>query len=868
MEVKSEHRDLRRHILARPESATEGTVAVDCVAKMARPIFFPRCNRSHAPPTEGRPAMIAIEDFLSKLKRVNKNSNGWEAYCPGHQETKASLTVSTGEDGRILLHCFAGCSAESIVSALGLKMADLFPDRPPPERAARGRIVAIYDYTDESGKLLFQSVRYEPKDFKQRRPDPSRPGKWIWNLKGVRRVLYGLPEVTAAIAAGPTIYIVAGEKDVSAMVQHGFAATCNPLGEKKDGSSWLPEYTETLRNAASVIVIADKDETGRAHARVIATALRPVVSNLKLVELPDRDAVKVKDAADFFAAGGSADELRVITEAAPEFVPALEPPAAIPDSAASEYIGRDDEPESDEREEQKPRKKSAATLLVRLADEFSFFHDPQSRAFVRLDVNGHVEVWPVNSTQFRNLMAQTFYRRTGTAINRNALADAIATLAGRACYDCPEEPVFLRVAYHRDNILIDLCDPQWRVIEVTPAGWRVLEKSPVAFIRTGAMRPLPLPAPAAGGSLNPLWDLLNVTAAQRPLVAGALLNYFHPHGPFFVTNFVGEQGTAKSCAAKILRLLVDPNETPLRSPPRTEQDLLVQAGSNRCVALDNLSSLPPWLSDSLCRLSTGGGHSARSLYTDAEEFTLSVKRPVILNGIEDVATRPDLAERALQIELETIPEEHRMSERELWRKFESARPGIFSAILDGVACALRELPNLKLQSRPRMADPLEWATAGEPVFGWEQGTFEAAYSKNLSEGAIASVDAHPVGLAIRQLLEHKPEWSGEPAQLLTALNDSVADELRHARNWPQNPRALSACLRRLAQAMRRAEIDVRFERTGKRRDRRGIQLCIRGNLASEPSASPTEPPGLPGPDYADAKIQPLHDEPNPAADLI
>src|SRR5262249_3906249 len=218
--------------------------------------------------------------------------------------------------------------------------------------------------------------------------------------------------------------------------------------------------------------------------------------------------------------------------------------------------------------------------------------------------------------------------------------DAITTLAGRACHDSPEEPVFLRVAPHGENILIDICDERWRVIEVTPSGWRVLDRSPVAFVRTGSMQALP--EPVRGGSIAPLWDLLNVTKSQRPLVAGALLNAFHPHGPYFVTNYVGEQGTAKSCAARIQRQLVDPNENPLRSPPKEDRDLMAQAAGNRCVALDNLSSLPPWLSDALCRLATGGGHSARTLYTDLEEISLAVKRPVILNGIEDELPAPIL----------------------------------------------------------------------------------------------------------------------------------------------------------------------------------------------------------------------------------
>ena len=273
------------------------------------------------------------------------------------------------------------------------------------------------------------------------------------------------------------------------------------------------------------------------------------------------------------------------------------------------------------------------------------------------------------------------------------------------------------------------------------------------------------------------------------------------------------------------------------------------------MVLDNLSALPAWLSDALCRLATGGGHSARQLYSDGEEFTLSVKRPVILTGIDDVAAKPDLAERALQIELEAIPDNRRITETELWRRFEAACPVIFSGILNGLVCALREQPNLKIESLPRMADAAKWATAGETAFGWPRGTFIAAYSQNLSEGAIASLDTHPVGVALRHWLDGQPEWKGEPAQLLTALTSSASSELRGSEKWPKDPRALSACLRRLAQPLRRAGIQLEFGR-GKRRT---IRLCNGADFASP--ASPTSPTEQkkPSADAKDAKLQTLHD---------
>jgi hypothetical protein len=244
-----------------------------------------------------------------------------------------------------------------------------------------------------------------------------------------------------------------------------------------------------------------------------------------------------------------------------------------------------------------------------------------------------------------------------------------------------------------------------------------------------------------------------------------------------------------------------------------------------------------------------------------------VKRPVILNGIEDVAARPDLAERALQIELETIPDNRRISERKLWQNFELARPAIFAAILNGLVCALRELPGVKFASLPRMADAVLWATAGETALGWERGMFNAAYQHNLKDGAIASVDAHPVGVAIRQLLDGQLRWSGQPAELLKVLNGAASDETKHATNWPKNPKALSACLRRLAQAIRHIGIQLTFEPSGTGNNRRrGIQLkCRAGELPSHASQAPDAPDSR---DTRDAQIQPLHCEKPLVEELI
>jgi len=247
-------------------------------------------------------------------------------------------------------------------------------------------LVKTYDYTDESGNLLFQTCRYEPKDFKQRGPDGK--GGWIWNLQGVRRILYRLSELLRGLKRGLPVIVTEGEKDADAIAKLGLplAVTCNPLGAGK----WRHEYSETLRGA-NVFVIADKDKDGRKHAQQLAVSMHGKAKRVAVLELPDHNGQNVKDASDWLAAGGNVPELAELLDAAREWMPPTELPTHANDDDAGE--GHDE----------KSGQKSAATRLIDFASAFAFFHDPQDRPFVRLKVDGHTEVWPVESSKFRKL---------------------------------------------------------------------------------------------------------------------------------------------------------------------------------------------------------------------------------------------------------------------------------------------------------------------------------------------------------------------------------------------------------------------------------------------------------------------------------
>ena len=351
----------------------------------------------------------------------------------------------------------------------------------------------------------------------------------------------------------------------------------------------------------------------------------------------------------------------------------------------------------------------------------------------------------------------------------------------------------------------------------------------------------PMPIPVSGGSVATLRSFLNVqTDEDFVLVVAWTLAVLRNIGPYPVIVLSGEQGSAKSTFSAILRALLDPNTAPLRALPREDRDLFIAASNGHVLAFDNVSGLPPWISDTLCRLATGGGFAVRQLYSDQDEVLFDAARPVILNGIEDIVTRPDLADRAVFLTLEPIPEDRRRPEQELWAAFEAERPRILGVLLDAVAKGLAELPATRLDKLPRMADFALWAIACETAL-WPSGTFWSAYRGNRDEAVDGVIDADPIAAAVRALMQARTEWTGTASDLLGALAEMAGERIAKAKTWPDTPRALAGRLRRAATFLRKAAIDIGFKREGRARTR--IIRITTGNPASpesqgaQPSAS-------------------------------
>lgn len=456
---------------------------------------------------------------------------------------------------------------------------------------------------------------------------------------------------------------------------------------------------------------------------------------------------------------------------------------------------------------------SQASLLVELAEGVDLFHDQEGEPFARIEQHGHYETWPLHRKGFREYLTRLFYLELGRVPNSQAMSDALNVLSGRARFDGEEQPVHARVARGAEGqIFIDLGDPEWRAVEITPEGWHIVANPPIKFIR--AKGTLSLPDPENGGTLADLGEFINVDDNQWPLIAGWLVAAARPEGLFPVLTLHGEQGTAKSTATRVLRRLLDPNRAELRSEPRDARELMIAARNGWIMSFDNMSYLPPWLSDAFCRLSTGGGFSARELYTDADEFLFDSTRPIILNGIEELAVRADLLDRSLIVTLDRITDTQRQTEALFWDRFSAVHSQLLGALYDAVSTALRNLPNVRLDSRPRMADFAIWATAAETAMGVLPGAFLQQYQSNRESASEVALESSQVASVLLEWLRagSRREWTGRATDLLESLNHFVDDRRRNTRGWPRNAQTLSGHLRRVIPNLRDAGVQVEFGR--------------------------------------------------------
>ncbi len=443
--------------------------------------------------------------------------------------------------------------------------------------------------------------------------------------------------------------------------------------------------------------------------------------------------------------------------------------------------------------------------LASSLDKMDLFHSPSSEAYADFPVDGHRETICIDSRRFRDRLTQIYFNEYRELPSAEELRGVVDLARARATFEGPERRVHVRVAEADDVFFIDLGDPKWRAVEVTREGWRVISDPPVRFVRSAGH--LALPEPQRGGSIAMLRKHVNLAEESAVLAVMWLLAALRPVGPYPILAVNGEQGSAKTTLSRCLRALVDPNSVPLRTLPKSEHDLMISATRAHLLAFDNISGISGAMSDALCRVATGGGFATRTLHTTADETLLQAERPVLINGIDDIIARPDLADRTIVLELERIEPGRRRPAELIDRDFEADRPLILGVLLDAMVHGLRNLEAVSETNLPRMAGSARWMLACEGAF-WLEGTVSEALELSGRAGVDRLVERTPLVGAMAAFMARTPHWEGTATQLLPQLARLVDDGTRRSRNWPQEPARLGALLVRVRPLLRELGIEV------------------------------------------------------------
>ncbi len=464
-------------------------------------------------------------------------------------------------------------------------------------------------------------------------------------------------------------------------------------------------------------------------------------------------------------------------------------------------------------------KDSQALLLVRLAiDHYQLGRAEDDEPFATPIAGPKiVRLMRGGRSSLRADLGRRFYADHGKVPSSSALADAMNVLDGLAMLE-PRCRLHVRVARENSITYIDLGDETGNAIALSKDGWRIVEQPPTMFRRTEAM--LPLPHPISGGGIGVWRELLNLPGEDElALLLSWLVALLYPDIPHPVLIFTGPQGAAKSTNARIISSVVDPSSAQLRSAPRDLTDWIVAAAGSYVVAIDNVSRIPEWLSDAMCRASTGDGLVRRALYTDNNLSVVSFRRAVIVTSIDPGALRGDLADRLLAVQLDEIPEERRRLDGAVTDDLARAAPVLLGSVLD---LAVHTLAHPKpLARKPRMADYGDVLASVDAALG-TRGVDVYLEQRDRLQRDVADSDA--VAVAIIGLVSARGLWRGTATELLEAISPE-----RPVRDWPRTPRALSGHLGRLGLPLRAAGVAMSLgDRLGHKRTRM-ISLEMAGN---------------------------------------
>jgi hypothetical protein len=548
------------------------------------------------------------------------------------------------------------------------------------------------------------------------------------------------------------------------------------------GKTVLPDFDDIAWNDRKVYIVFDSDARTKPGVQRATVRLKDVLGNrgadVHGIRLPAaRDGSK-QGLDDYLAAGHTVDDLMELVETEQEAQASAKPP-------------------------------SQATQLMELGRKLYRFGRSFSDESFAVSKSGPnvARSLRFGGSSLRAELAKHYAREHGSVPTQTALTNVFNVFDGW-CLEQPAEELAVRMGRHNDSVIIDMGDDAGRAIAISRDGWQVLPQSPVLFRRSELTNPLP--EPTRGGSIDDARRFFNMDDQSWVIFKGFLVASMMPGFPHPILLIRGQQGSAKSTSAKMLVELADPSPSPLRAVPRSQDDFAIMAAGSCMFAMDNLSFIPEWLSDALCRAVTGDAWIKRANYTDGGLSVHSYQRTIVLTAIDVGAMRGDLADRILPVDLEPIPKRQRKEEKVLLADFYAARPRILGSLLDLVAETMKAMGATRPTELPRMAD------FGRVLAAMDHATGTNAFQTYLQMTdtiAIEVTEGDEVAQALKSWVSGDVKtYSDTATGWLRILTNQTE---RPSKFWPATPQHLSGRLKRLAPNLKLIGLEIEFGRAGK-----------------------------------------------------
>ena len=677
---------------------------------------------------------------------------------------------------------------------------------------ALGKASAQWLYRETATRVLMVQSRFDPPTGKQYRVQApfSDSGSIRWEWRGLpagERPLYRRDDLAAR--PGAVVLVCEGEKsaDSAAKLAPDLVATTSPNGATNARhADWSPLV------GRHVVVWPDRDKPGRTYATdVTRHALAAGALSVKVLA-PPPGPDDGWDAANALAEGMDPQAVHAMIDAAMPQATAAGDHAATAGEASTGELGKPP---------RQPRVTSEQIVALAHAGGLKFWVDRNEVTYAALALCGRTQNVRVRSTAFRKWMAKASLAATGKVPGAQTLADALNIFEALGDDEASVDP-WLRVGVDAKGVhYLDLSRDDGSVVKLTGRGWDVVSGDGLPFIRTKTHRPLPTPEGGDVRGVDRLRPFINVASEDDfKLTLAFLVACLFLAGPHPILVLVGEQGTAKSTAAEMLKRLVDPTSPLHRNLPQDEREASVAATNAWLLSFDNVSRMTAEQSDTLCKLSTRAGFSYRKLHSDDEESTFDGGRPQILNGITPTSNAGDFNSRAIIVRLAPIPPDKRRPKQDIDAEFEAEIPFILGALLDAASTAIRLRPGLTLSELPRMADFARLGEAMAPAFNWEAGEFLHAYKRSIAGGDAASFESDIVAREVLAWLNaaHPQGFDGTVTLILEELNTRLGpDRIRSfGKGWPPQANAMGARLDRAGPAMRARGWHMEVKHSGTR----------------------------------------------------